>query len=129
MAFASIHVPNFMVQAIVRAEPALAPRALALIEGNPPLEPVVAASHAAQQEGVRLGMTKSQAAQFCAVAIRPRSPSQEQITHAALLDAAWSISPHVEDTAPDTLLLDLAGLASFFAPREPDASRADERIA
>ena len=41
MAFASIYVPDFSIQAVVRAEPALRQRAIALIDGRPPLERVV----------------------------------------------------------------------------------------
>ena len=35
-----------------------------------------------------------------------------------MLDLAWSISPRVEDTAPDNIVLDLAGLASLFGSDE-----------
>ncbi len=129
MSFAAIHVPNFMVQAVVRAAPALGLSPLALIEGAPPLETVVAANRAARKTGIRLGMTKSQAAQFCGAAIHPRSPAQENASHAALLDVAWSVSPRVEDTAPDTLLLDLAGLASLFGSEEQIAAQLAQRAA
>ena len=75
MAFASIFVPNFMVQAVVRAEPALRERALALVDGNPPLCNVVAVDEKAAQAGIECGMTKTNAAQFPGVEIRPRSPT------------------------------------------------------
>ena len=78
MSFASIHVPYFMVQAVVRAEPALGLHPLALVEGAAPHETVVAANRAARKAGIRLSMTKSQAAQFCDVAIRPRSPRRKK---------------------------------------------------
>jgi protein ImuB len=119
--FACIHIPDFMVQSVIRAEPALRGRAVALINGKPPLWTVVAANEAALQAGVQLGMTKSQAADFCAVEIRHRSEAQEKAAHAALLDVGWSVSPRVEDTAADTIVLDLEGLASLFG--------ADENIA
>ena len=121
MAFACIHIPDFMVQSVVRSEPALRERALALICGKPPLWNVVAANAAALQAGVQLGMTKSQVTEFCGVEIRHRSEAQEKAAHAALLDVAWSVSPRVEDTAADTIVLDLEGLASLFG--------ADENIA
>jgi len=47
-----------------------------------------------------------------------RSESQEKAAHAAMLDAAWSVSPRVEDTAPDTVVLDLEGLASLLGTDE-----------
>jgi protein ImuB len=43
-----------------------------------------------------------------------RSPQQETAAHAALLDCAYSFSPRVEDTAADTVLLDLDGLDRLF---------------
>jgi protein ImuB len=128
MAFACIHIPDFMLQSLVRSEPAsrgsaLASRgsALVLLNGKPPLWSVVAANAAALQAGVQLGMTKSQVSEFCNVEIRHRSEAQEKATHAALLDVVWSVSPRVEDTAADTIVLDLEGLASLFG--------ADENIA
>ena len=77
MAFASIHVPNFLVQAVMRAEPTLRARAVVLVDGTPPIWNVIAANEAALQAGIELGMAKSQAAQFCVVEIRQRSRLQE----------------------------------------------------
>src|ERR1039457_1273132 len=102
MAFASVYVPNFMVQAVVRAEPDLRDRALALVDGDPPLSKIVAVNEAAWQAGIELGMGGSQATQFGKVEIRRRSPSREKAAHAALLDVGWSVSPRIEDTALDT---------------------------
>jgi protein ImuB len=118
MAFASIHIPGFLIQSVVRPEPALRNRAIALIDGTPPLWTVIATNEAALQSGIQLGMAKSQAAQFCAVEIRHRSQPQEKIAHAALLDLGWSMSPRIEDTAPDTVLADISGLASLFGSAE-----------
>jgi len=114
MAFASIYVPDFSIQAVVRTEPTLRQCAIALIEGCPPLERVVAINAAAARAGLDLGMTKAQAAQFPSIEIRQRSPLEEQSTHAALLDLGWSVSPRVEDTAADSIVVDLTGLASLF---------------
>jgi protein ImuB len=123
MPFASIHIPDFMVQAVVRVEPALRHRAIALVDGVAPLWSVVAASEAALRAGIQLGMAKSQAAQFHSIEIRHRSKAQEKAAHGALLDLGWSISPHVEDTAPDTIVLDIAGLHSLFGSAENIANQ------
>jgi protein ImuB len=122
MAFASIYVSEFSIQAVVRAEPALRHRAIALIEGCPPLERAVARNEAAARMGLDLGMTKSQAAQFPSLEIRHRSCIEEQSTHAALLDLGWSVSPRVEDTAADAIVVDLAGLAGLFGSEEAIAN-------
>ncbi len=114
MAFASIFVPNFMLQAVVRAEPALREPALALLDGNPPLCNVVAISEKAARAGIELGMTKMNAAQFTGLEMRPRSRPQEKIAHAVLLDSGWSVSPRIDDTSQDTIVLDLRGLTHLF---------------
>lgn len=119
MAFASIFVPNFAVQAVMRAEPALRECALALIDGTPPLCKVVAVSEKAAQAGVEIGMTKMNAAQFTGMEIRPRSVAQEKIAHDVLLDIGWSVSPRMEDMAQDTIVLDLSGLTQLFGA-EPE---------
>jgi hypothetical protein len=118
MAFAAIFVPNFRLQAVVRCEPELAVRPIALIDGLPPTYPVVAVNHLAARLGVAEGMTKAAATQFPGVEIRPRGKPQETTAHAVLLDVAWSFSPRVEDTAPDTVLIDVDGLASLFGSHE-----------
>ena len=129
MAFASIYVPNFMAQSAVRAEPELRDRALALVEGEPPLWKVVGANEAALRAGIELGMGGSQAKQFSDVEIRRRSPSLEKAAHWALLDVGWSASPRVEDAAPDTIVLDLAGLASLFESVKNLAAALADRVA
>jgi protein ImuB len=117
MAFAAIHVANFVVQVVLRAESELRDKAVALVDGTAPLINVVAANEAAWRAGIQLGMAQTQA-QLCGVEIRRRSRAQEKAAHAALLDLGWSISPRVEDHAQDTILADLAGLNSLFGAEE-----------
>jgi protein ImuB len=114
MPFACIFVPDFPAEAILRAEPELRSQAVAVLEGKPPLQKVFAVNEKARRAGIEPGMTKIQLEPFTEIALRPRSPLQETAAHAALLDCAQSFSPHVEDTAPDTVILDLAGLESLF---------------
>jgi protein ImuB len=114
MPFACIYVPNFPVAAALRAEPELQRRALAILEGKPPLETIIAVNGKARRMGIAPGMTKAQAESCAELALRPRSALRESAAHAALLDCAQSFSPCVEDAASDTALLDLAGLESLF---------------
>ncbi len=118
MNFACIYIPDFMVQAVVRSEPALRAREVAIVDGTAPLLAVVAVNEKARHAGVELGMTKLQVAQFPSVEVRRRSPAQEVAAHAALLDLGLSFSPRVEDTTADTVVLDLAGLEKLF--RSPE---------
>ena len=129
MAFACVYIPDFLVQAVVRAQPSLSERPLALLGGSPPLWSVIAANPSAFAAGIQLAMTKAQVTQFVNVHICMRSEAQEKSAHAALLDAVWSVSPRVEDAAPDTLVLDLAGLASLFGTDENIAQELARRVA
>ena len=123
MPFACIYVPNFPVAAALRAEPELQAHAVAIVEGKPPLEKILAVNEEAGRLGIAPGMTKAQAELCSDLALRPRSTLQEAAAHAALLDCAQSFSPCVEDAACDTALLDLAGMESLFGSL-PEISRA-----
>ena len=112
--FACLYVPNFAVEAWLRSEPELRGQALAVLEGKPPLQKVFAVNEKAARAGIEPEMTKAQAELCREVALRPRSALQEVSAHSALLDCAQSFSPCVEDTACDTVLLDLAGLEPLF---------------
>jgi protein ImuB len=123
MPFACIYVPNFPVAAALRVEPELQAHALAILEGKPPLEKIIAVDEKAARVGMAPGMTKAQAELCPELALRSRSRLQESAAHAALLDCAQSFSPCVEDAACDTALLDLAGMESLLGSL-PEISRA-----
>lgn len=118
MAFACVYIPDFIAQAILRSEPALCARAVAIVDGTAPLLFVVATNAEACRTGIQLGMTKSDVEQFPSVEIRLRAPAQEAAAHAALLDLGLSFSPRIEDTAADTMVLDLEGLSYLFGTSE-----------
>jgi len=125
LAFACLFVPDFPVQAIVRLEPELCGKPVAIFAGAPPLTKVFAVNQTAGSLGVETGMTKVQAEAFQGIAWRWRSPSQETTAHAALLDCAWTISPRVAEGArgdgqdfSDTAVLDLAGCEKLFGSPE-----------
>jgi protein ImuB len=127
--FACIYVPNFSVAAVFRAEPELRAQAVAIFEGKPPLEKVFAVNESAGRMGIASGMTKAQAELCSEVMLHPRSLLQESTAHAALLDCAQSFSPHVEDAAADTAILDLAGMESLFGTLPEIASDIFRRAA
>ena len=114
MPFACIFVPDFPVEAVIRAEPKLRDQAVAVLAGKPPLVKVFTANERARDRGVEPGMAKLQAEVCPGVVLRPRSLLEEAAAHAALLDGAQSFSPRVEDTAADTVILDLTGLERLF---------------
>jgi protein ImuB len=113
------------VQAVVRVEPDLRGKPVAILAGAPPLTKVFAVNREARNLGVETGMTKVQAEAFKGISWRWRSPSEEATGYAALLDCAWTISPRVEDGAKreeqdfaDTVVLDIAGCEKLFGPPE-----------
>ena len=114
MSFACIYVPNFSIAAVLRAEPELQARPIAVFEGKPPLEKIIAVNEYAAHLSIAPGMTKAQAELCSELVLRSRSPLQEASTHAAMLDCARSFSPCVEDTACDTAIFDLSGMGSLF---------------
>jgi len=132
--FACIYISDFAVEAIVRDEPLLRARAVAVLEGKPPMVCVVALNEKARRLGMEIGMTKLQAAVFAtpeensSAILRQRSPETEESAHSALLDIAHSFTPRVEDTAADMLLLDLAGLERLHGAHAKMARKLASRV-
>src|SRR5690349_18022366 len=127
-AFACIFVPDFPVEALLRTEPELRSQQVVVLEGKTPLQKVFAVNEPARREGVIPGMTKLQVETCSGLVLRARSQMQENAAHAALLDCAQSFSPRVEDSADNTILLDLAGLDSLFGPSHKIARAIAHRV-
>jgi protein ImuB len=128
MPFACIFVPDFPVEALLRAEPELRSQALAVLEGKAPLQNIFAVNENARRAGVSPGMTKLQVEACSGLVLRARSLPQEAAAHAALLDCVQSFSPRVEAVGHDTIVLDLTGLQPLFGPL-PKIARALARRA
>jgi protein ImuB len=135
MRFTCLYVPNFPLQAAWRDEPEMLDRPAAVVEGKPSCLRVIAANEKARDAGVTIGMTQAAAADAgslpalrdAPLGLRRRSEAQEQSAHAALLDCARAFSPRIEDTAVDTVLLDLEGLERLLGPASQIARQALER--
>ena len=133
--------PIFRWKPLFAPSPCCANRPVAVLEGKPPLVRVIALNEKARQLGMEIGMTKLQAAVFSRnpsptrdsiglAVLRQRSCEQELSAHAALLDVAHAFTPRVEDTASDTLLLDLVGLDRLYgAPAKMAGDLASRLIA
>lgn len=139
MLFGCIYVPDFAVQAIVRAEPELRDKAVAVLAGTPPLQKIFALNDAARALGVELGISKLQAEAEPELVLRPRSLENEATARQLLLDCAYGFSPRVEDTAAlpqyahfipgEVVTLDLVGLHHLFGPPAQIAAAIRERAA
>src|SRR5207302_4678056 len=73
MRIASVYVPDFPVAAVVRAAPEICSRAVAVLEGKPPLTKVIATNQSAREKGIAPGMTLLQAQACPAIQFRWRS--------------------------------------------------------
>jgi protein ImuB len=101
MMFATIYLPNFFLQAATRHQPELCERPVALIEEHDRKPIIIHLNEAAENAGIRNGMTPSQAlARSLRVVIKVRAPTQEKSIQEILLQCVFTLSPFVEDTAP-----------------------------
>jgi len=112
---ACIMVADFPIAALVRSNPALAGKAVAIGRSLAPHAELDAISPRARELGIRPGMTIAQARAVSSdLIVVHRSPAAESSAHSALLDAVESVSPVVESGAPGCAWLDLAGLNRIY---------------
>jgi len=112
--FAVVCIPNFALQALLRHEPELRARPVALIDAegtNLAKSLVLECTRAAEAAGVSVGLTAPQAQARCReLVLKPRSPAAEKSATDILLQTAYAFSPHIESTAPGVCTIDLRGL-------------------
>lgn len=110
---AVLHLADFPLQALLRAEPALRERPVALLDGTTRQLAVVACTPAAQAAGVEFGQTAPQALARCSdVTVKTRRPDLENEAQAALLAAAFAVAPHLEATAAGVCTIEIKHLAA-----------------
>jgi protein ImuB len=111
--YAVIHLADFALQALLRNDPAFATapeRPVALLDAERRDAIIIALTSSARAAGVELGQSAPQALARCAkLILRTPQPTAEEEARAALLAAAFSVSPMVEATAPGLCTLNLAG--------------------
>jgi nucleotidyltransferase/DNA polymerase involved in DNA repair len=99
--FATIYLPNFYLQAAIRHQPELRAQPVALLEEQEKKPVIIQLNEAAEQAGIRKGMTPSQAlARYLQVTIKARGRMQEKSIQEMLLHYAFTLSPFVEATKP-----------------------------
>ncbi len=113
--FACAWVPCFAVAAFERAEPALVERPVIIVRGHGPVARVMEASAAAREHGIAAGMTEAEARARCPVLVT-RAWCDERVASArhALLEAALTVSPRIEDGGPGLVQVDTAGLGRLL---------------
>src|SRR5436190_3122977 len=99
--FATIYLPDFYLQAALRHQPELSGKPVALIDDQEKKAVIIQLNPAAEETGVRIGMTPSQGlARYLDLVIKVRSHSQEKLLQDILLHFAGTLAPYVEATAP-----------------------------
>ena len=99
--FATIYLPDFFLQAAMRHQTELPGQPVALIGDQDKKAVIIQLNGAAEEAGVRIGMSPSQGlARTLALVIKVRSSAQEKILQDILLHLAGTLSPYVEETAP-----------------------------
>lgn len=115
--------------AMVRANPDLRETAFALSIGKGPRAPLGFVSAPARRAGVVPGMTAAQASAVMPdLMVLARNIDLEQAASDALLDAAESFSPVVEDGGPGRVYLDLAGLSGLYGSEKAMADELARRV-
>ena len=98
--FATIYLPNFCLQAATLHQPELCEKPVALIEEHERKLVVIQLNEAAENAGIRKGITELGVGAIIA------GGHQSSCTHAGKIDTgnflhyAFTLSPFVEDTAP-----------------------------
>ena len=99
--FATIYLPNFYLQAALRHQPDLAGKPVALIDDQEVKAVIMQLNQAAEEVGVRSGMTPSQGlARHLELVVKVRLRAQEKLLDDLLLQFACTLAPYVEATAP-----------------------------
>jgi nucleotidyltransferase/DNA polymerase involved in DNA repair len=99
--FATIYLPNFYLQAVLRHQPILWTKPTALIEEQEKKPVIIQLNQFAESAGIRKGMTPSQALARCLhIVIKARARGQEESIQEILLHCAFTLSPYVEATNP-----------------------------
>lgn len=99
--FAAIYLPNFYLQAALRHQPELAARPVALIDDQVAKAVILQINQAAEEVGVRAGMTPSQGlARYLELIVKARVRAQEHALDELLLQFSSTLAPYVEATAP-----------------------------
>ena len=121
--FATIYLPDFYLQAALRHQPELRGQPVALIDDQEKKAVIIQLNPAAEETGVRSGMTPSQGlARNLQLVIKVRNHAQEKLLQEILLHFAGTLAPYVEATG--------AGISTVqFTDTKNVAARVTEVIA
>jgi nucleotidyltransferase/DNA polymerase involved in DNA repair len=98
--FATIYLPAFHLQSVLRHQAELRDKPVALIDDQEKKAVIIQLNAVAEEYGVRCGMTPSQGlARSLQLIVKTRAAAQEKIVQDILLHLAATLAPYVEATA------------------------------
>jgi protein ImuB len=112
--FGVVSIPQFPLQAVLRHEPELWSKPVALVDNQERAPVICDTTEPARATGITPGCTPTQAMARCReILLRERSSRHEEAATAALLQTAYAFSPYLESTGPGVCTLDLHDLAAL----------------
>lgn len=112
--FATILLPQFYLQAVLRHQPLLAEKPLGVLDASERKAVLWQVNEPAAAAGVETGMTPSQALARClSLVIKGRARESEEQINAILLHHAFLLSPFVEATAPGICTVEMRRKSAF----------------
>ena len=111
--FAVIHIPDFSLQSLLRADPQLHTRAVVVLDDSGTKGRISQMTPTARAAGVTEGMSPTQAmARSAGLVVKARSLILEKTAGEIMLQCAYAVSPSIEATAPGVCTLDLERIKS-----------------
>jgi protein ImuB len=133
MLFCCIHVPDFPVQASLRAEPtaeiSFKSDPIAVLDGPESLLKVFSCNERARRAGIAIGMTKIQAEACPGVSLHKRIMEREEEAQSTLLECAYTFSPRVESTCAGSIVVDLTGAERLLGSQQEIGQKLADRAA
>jgi protein ImuB len=128
--YAALYAPDFHVQAIANQQPELRKQAVAVLDGDSPLETVFATNKQARALGIQTTMSRLQAESFPNAKVIRRVHEHEDAAQTILHETACCFSPRIESVAthPGTYVLDIQGMSKVLGDAAQLANKLRQRI-
>ncbi|QNI33224.1 DNA polymerase Y family protein [Alloacidobacterium dinghuense] len=128
--YAALHTPDFNVQSLTQQRPELRKKAVALIDGESPLETVFATNKQARALGIQEAMSRLQAESFAGATVLRRDREREEAGLIILHTILCCFSPRIEaiEAHPGTYVLDIQNMHRLFGDSAQLANKLRRRV-
>src|SRR5438309_11929819 len=99
--FATLYAPKLHLQGVIRHQPKLRPKPVALLDDNEKRAVIIQLNEPAEKAGVRTGMPPSQGLARClSLIVKARARRRGKLVDEILLHYGFTLSPYVDGSAP-----------------------------